>query len=65
MQQLNMRHVLSVGMDGPNMNFKFLDVLQQEHGEQYRDVQLVVVGSKLWPAHPPQFSPGRFFSVAT
>lgn len=40
--QLNMRQLLSVGMDGPNVNFKFLDLLQKE---LYGGAQVVTVGS--------------------
>ncbi|XP_041865027.1 uncharacterized protein LOC121654791 [Melanotaenia boesemani] len=40
--QLNLRHLLSVSMDGPNVNFKMLELLQNEfHG----DAQLISVGS--------------------
>lgn len=32
-------------MDGPNVNWKFLELLQQEHGEAFGGLQLIVVGS--------------------
>ncbi|KAK0134660.1 hypothetical protein N1851_029728 [Merluccius polli] len=34
-----------VSMDGPNVNWKFLELLQQEQAEQYGGAQLIVVGS--------------------
>ena len=40
-----MRKLLSVSMDGPNVNWKFLEILQQEQAEQYGGAQLIVVGS--------------------
>ncbi len=39
------RKLLSVSMDGPNVNRKFLELLQQEQAEQYWGAQLIVVGS--------------------
>lgn len=32
-------------MDGPNVNWKFLELLQQQQAEQYDGAQLIVVGS--------------------
>lgn len=43
--QLNLRQLLSVGMDGPNVNFKLVDLLQKEHAELYGGAQVVTVGS--------------------
>ncbi|XP_073714812.1 uncharacterized protein [Misgurnus anguillicaudatus] len=43
--QLNLRHLLSVSMDGPNVNFKLLKLLQNEHSELHGDAQLISVGS--------------------
>lgn len=43
--QLNMRELLSVGMDDPNVNFKLVDLLQKEHAEPYGGAQVVTVGS--------------------
>lgn len=40
-----MRWLLSVGMDGPNVNFKLLDLLQKEHTELYGGAQVLIVGS--------------------
>ncbi|XP_030196025.1 uncharacterized protein LOC115548177 isoform X1 [Gadus morhua] len=37
--------MVSISMDGPNVNWKFFELLQQEHAEQYGGVQLVNVGS--------------------
>ncbi|XP_041668456.1 uncharacterized protein LOC121526132 isoform X4 [Cheilinus undulatus] len=42
--KLDLRNMVSISMDGPNVNWKFFELLQQEHAEQY-GVQLVVVGS--------------------
>jgi len=36
---------VSISMDGPNVNWKFFELLQREHAEQYGGAQLVVVGS--------------------
>ncbi|XP_049923983.1 uncharacterized protein LOC126404646 [Epinephelus moara] len=43
--QLNMRQLLSVGMDGPNVNFKLMDLLQKEHAELHGGAQVINVGS--------------------
>lgn len=43
--QLNMRQLLSVGMNGPNVNFKLLDLLQKEHAELHGGTQVIMVGS--------------------
>ena len=40
-----MRQLVSLGMDGPNVNFKLLDLLQKEHGELYGSAQVIHVGS--------------------
>ncbi|XP_033469102.1 uncharacterized protein LOC117248273 [Epinephelus lanceolatus] len=37
--------MMSISMDGPNVNWKFFELLQQEHAEQNGGAQLVVVGS--------------------
>lgn len=42
---LNFRDLLSVGMDGPNVNFKFLELLQGEHAELYDGGKIISVGS--------------------
>jgi len=42
---LDLKHLLSISMDGPNVNFKFLNNLQQEHGELHGGRQLISVGS--------------------
>ena len=44
-KDLERRKLLSVSMDGPNVNRKFLELLQQEQAEQYGGAQLIVVGS--------------------
>ncbi|KAK1886444.1 Zinc finger MYM-type protein 1 [Dissostichus eleginoides] len=43
--QLKMRQLISVSMDGPNVNFKLVNLLQKEHAELYGGAQLVLVGS--------------------
>jgi len=43
--QLNMRNMLSISMDGPNVNWKFIEMIQKEHAEQFGGSQLVMVGS--------------------
>lgn len=45
MKQLNMRHLVSISMDGPNVNLKMVDLLQKEQVELYGGAQLVLVGS--------------------
>ncbi len=37
--------MVSVSMDGPNVNWRFFEMLQQEHAEHFGDAQLAVVGS--------------------
>lgn len=44
-KDLDRRKLLSVAMDGPNVNWKLLELLQQEQAEQYGGAQLIVVGS--------------------
>lgn len=44
-KDLDRRKLLSVSMNGPNVNWKFLELLQQEQAEQYGGAQLIVVGS--------------------
>lgn len=45
MHQLDRSRLMSVSMDGPNVNVKLLDLLQQDHAEKYGGAQLVSVGS--------------------
>ncbi|KAK0140003.1 hypothetical protein N1851_023075 [Merluccius polli] len=40
-----MRQLLSISMDGPNVNLKFLELLQKEQAEQYGGAYVIVVGS--------------------
>lgn len=40
-----MRQLISISMDGPNVNLKFADLLQKEHAELYGGAQLINVGS--------------------
>ncbi|XP_028973959.2 uncharacterized protein LOC114830660 isoform X1 [Esox lucius] len=42
---LDLRKMVSVSMDGPNVNWRFFEMLQQEHAEHFGGVQLAVVGS--------------------
>lgn len=44
-KDLNMSKLLSVSMDGPNVNWRFFELLQQEYAEQFGGAQLIVVGS--------------------
>ncbi len=37
--------MVSVSMDGPNVNWRFFEMLQQEHAEHFGGAQLAVVGS--------------------
>ena len=41
-----MRQLLSIGMDGPNVNFKLMDLLQKEHAELHGGAQIISVGSR-------------------
>ncbi|KAJ4945774.1 hypothetical protein JOQ06_023452 [Pogonophryne albipinna] len=43
--QLKMKQLMSVSMDGPNVNFKLVNLLQKEHAELYGGAQLVLIGS--------------------
>ncbi|XP_046874041.1 uncharacterized protein LOC124466288 isoform X2 [Hypomesus transpacificus] len=45
LDQLGCSRLMSVSMDGPNVNFKFLELLQLDHAENYGGAQLVSVGS--------------------
>lgn len=42
---LDQRRMVSISMDGPNVNWKFFEMLQQEHGEHNGGKQLAVVGT--------------------
>ncbi|KAF4097454.1 hypothetical protein G5714_021462 [Onychostoma macrolepis] len=44
-EQLNLSRLVSVSMDGPNVNFKFFELLQSDLNEMYGGAQLVSVGS--------------------
>ncbi|XP_067234025.1 uncharacterized protein [Chanodichthys erythropterus] len=44
-KDLNLRNMISLSMDGPSVNWKFVNLLQQEHGVQFGGVQLIIVGS--------------------
>lgn len=44
-QQLDLRNMISVSMDRPSVNWKFFELLQQEHSEVFGGAQLTVVGS--------------------
>ncbi|KAK9976520.1 hypothetical protein ABG768_021725 [Culter alburnus] len=44
-QQLNLSRLVSVSMDGPNVNLKFFELLQSDLNEMYGGAQLVSVGS--------------------
>ncbi|KAI4796404.1 hypothetical protein KUCAC02_027784 [Chaenocephalus aceratus] len=43
--QLKTRQLMSVSTDGPNVNFKLVNLLQKEHAELDGGAQLVLVGS--------------------
>lgn len=45
MDQLDGSRLMSVSMNGPNVNFKFLELLQLDHAENYGGAQLVSVCS--------------------
>lgn len=45
MSDLDLRKMVSVSMDGPNVNWRFFEMLQQEHAESFGGAQLIVVGS--------------------
>lgn len=45
MDQLDCSRLMSVSMNGPNVNFKFLELLQLDHAENYGGAQLVSVCS--------------------
>ncbi|ROL53295.1 hypothetical protein DPX16_23240 [Anabarilius grahami] len=45
LDQLDNSRLMSVSMDGPNVNFKFFELLQLDHAENYGGAQLVSVGS--------------------
>ncbi|KAI4799558.1 hypothetical protein KUCAC02_016839 [Chaenocephalus aceratus] len=61
--QLKTRQLMSVSTDGPNVNFKLVNLLQKEHAELDGGAQLVLVGScGLHTLH--KRSTGRFYDVA-
>lgn len=37
--------MLSLSMDGPSVNWKFVSLLQKEHGEQFAGMQIQIAGS--------------------
>ncbi|XP_049457018.1 uncharacterized protein LOC125903885 [Epinephelus fuscoguttatus] len=44
-QQLDLRNMISISMDGPSVNWKFFDLLQQEQAEEFGGAKLTMVGS--------------------
>ncbi len=38
---LDLRRLVSISMDGPNVNFKCFELFQQEHAERYGGSQLI------------------------
>lgn len=44
-KDLNLRNMLSLSMDGPSVNWKFVSLLQNEHGEQFAGMQIQFAGS--------------------
>ncbi|KAM8766754.1 uncharacterized protein AB9X84_005877 isoform 1-T1 [Acanthopagrus schlegelii] len=44
-KELNLRNMLSLSMDGPSVNWKFVNLLQKEHAEQFAGTQIQIVGS--------------------
>lgn len=52
-KDLDGHQLFSISIDGPNVNWRFLELLQQEQAEQYGGAQLIVVGScGLHTLHP-------------
>ncbi|XP_028297108.1 uncharacterized protein LOC114458926 [Gouania willdenowi] len=45
MDKLDLRHLVSISMDGPSVNWKLFDIFQKDQSEQYGGVQLICVGS--------------------
>ncbi|KAL6471512.1 hypothetical protein MHYP_G00201620 [Metynnis hypsauchen] len=45
LHQLDRSRLVSVSMDGPNVNWKLMDLLQHDHAEKYGGAHLVSVGS--------------------
>lgn len=44
-KELNLNNMLSLSMDGPAVNWKFVELLQEEHREQCGGAQLQIIGS--------------------
>ena len=44
-KELNLSNTLSLSMDGPSVNWKFVEFLQEEHREQCGGAQLQIIGS--------------------
>uniref|UniRef100_A0A3B1ILN4 Exostosin GT47 domain-containing protein n=1 Tax=Astyanax mexicanus TaxID=7994 RepID=A0A3B1ILN4_ASTMX len=44
-KDLNLNNMLSLSMDGPSVNWKFVELLQEEHREQCGGAQLQIIGS--------------------
>ena len=44
-KELKLQNMVFLSMDGPNVNGKFVELIQKEHGEQYDGTPLQIVGS--------------------
>ncbi|XP_062864866.1 uncharacterized protein LOC134326630 isoform X2 [Trichomycterus rosablanca] len=44
-KELNLNNMLSLSMDGPSVNWRFVELLQEEHREQCGGAQLQIIGS--------------------
>ncbi|XP_037393253.1 uncharacterized protein LOC108432320 [Pygocentrus nattereri] len=44
-KELNLNNMLSLLMDGPSVNWRFVELLQEEHREQCGGAQLQIIGS--------------------
>lgn len=43
-KELNLNNMLSLSMDGPAVNWKFVELFQEEHREQCGGAQLQIIG---------------------
>ncbi|KAL6459284.1 hypothetical protein MHYP_G00327560 [Metynnis hypsauchen] len=44
-KELKLKNMVSLSMDGPNVNWKLVELIQKEYGEQFAGAQLEIVGS--------------------
>jgi hypothetical protein len=48
MDKLNLRNLVSISMDGPNVNWKLFDLFQKDQAEQYGGEEFIMLLLCVW-----------------